>query len=136
MPKLRLIVQLIEDDGQVHQNDTDIDLSDFKDPELVHEEERLHAFNSTFGFVMRSAQHYVKHWAGNSENVAYFKRVEQYARDHGMSEAETMALMASSINSVEGSRHLQLPIQMLTPKEGEDYPRPKFLSRYQRKPVV
>lgn len=136
MPSLKIIVQLVEDDGQIHQNETLIDLSEFKDPELVHEEERLHAFNSTFGFLMRSAQHFVKYWSNGSESVAYFRRIEQYARDRGMSEVDTMALMASSLNSDEGTRHLRLPIQVLEPKEGEDYPRPKFLTRYQRKPVV
>ena len=136
MSSLKVIVQLIDDEGQVHQNDTTIDLSEFKDPELVNEEERLHAFNSTFGFLMRSARHFVKYWAKGSESVAYFKRIEQYARDRGLSDADAMALMAASINSEEGTRHLQLPIQMLEPKEGEDYPRPKFLTRYKRGPVI
>lgn len=136
MPRIRVIVQLLEDDGQRHENDTTIDLSEFKDPELVNEEERLRAFNSTFGFLMRSVHHYVKYWASAAASAAYFKQVANSSREQGLSLGDSMAAMAAAINSSNGTSHLQLPIEMLDPKEGEDYPRPKFQTRYKRKPVV
>jgi hypothetical protein len=133
---LKLIVQLVEDDGQVHQNEMDLPLSEFKDPDLVNEEDRRHAFCSTFGFLMKSLHHFVKYWRGSAESTAYFKRIEQYADDHNMGTADRMALMASSLNTEEGTRCLQLPLQVLEPQEGEDIPRPGFPSRYERKPVI
>lgn len=137
MAKLRLIVQLIEDDDTRHQNDMDIPISDFKDPELVNEEDLLHAFNSTFGFLMKSVQHFVRYWARSAEGTAYFKRLEQYAHDRGLGTADSAALIAGAIHSSEeGMRILQLPLQVLEPKEGEDIPRPGFPSRYERKPVI
>lgn len=136
MAKLRLIVQLIEDDDTRHQNEMDIPLSEFKDPDLVNEEDMIHAFNSTFGFLMRSAQHFVRYWRLSAENKAYFERIEQYARDRGMGDIGAAAMIAGAIITPEGTSHLQLPIQVLEPKEGEDFPRPKFPSRYTRKPVI
>ena len=136
MAQIKLIVQLIEDDGARHQNELDIPLSDFKDPDLVNEEDMIHAFNSTFGFLMKSALHFVKYWRASVASKDYFENIEQYARDRGMGDIGAAAMVAGAISSSEGTSHLQLPIQVLEPQEGEDFPRPKFPSRYTRKPVI
>jgi len=136
MASLKLIVQLIEDDGQVHHNEMDLPLSAFQDPDRANEEDRRHAFCQTFGFLMKSLHHFVSYWARSAAGTAYFKRLDQYANDHNMGTADRMALMAASLNTEEGTRCLQLPLQVLNPKEGEDIPRPGFPNRYHRKPVL
>ena len=136
MAQIKLIVQLIEDDGARHQNELDIPLSDFKDPDLVNEEDMIHAFNSTFGFLMKSALHFVKYWRASVASKDYFENIEQYARDRGMGDIGAAAMVAGAISSSEGTSHLQLPIQVLEPQEGEDFPRPRFPNRYTRKPVI
>ena len=136
MAELRVIVQLIEDDGTRHQNEVCIDLSEFKDPEMVEEEDRVHAFNKLFIFLEKSAKHFVKYWAASVVSKNYFEGLGQYARSRGMGEADTVAMVVGATHSTEGNQHLQLPLQVLEPKEGEDFPRPKFLSRYKRKSVI
>jgi hypothetical protein len=136
MASLKLIVRLIEDDGQVHENEMDLPLSEFKDPDLVNEEDRRHAFCQAFGFLMKSLHHFVNYWAKSAAGTQYFQRVDDYARERGLSEVDRMAMVAGAISSPEGTQHLQLPLQVLEPKEGEDIPRPGFPSRYERKPVI
>ena len=136
MAKLRLIVQLIDDDGTRHQNDMNIELSSFKDPDLVNEEDKVNAFNMLFGFLMKSAEHFVRYWARSVEGVTYFNSIDEYARNRGMGDVDRAAMMAGAINSPEGTQHLQLPLQVLDIKEGKDIPRPRFPNRYKRPPVI
>ena len=137
MAYLKLIVQLVEDDGKVHQYGTDLQLSEFKDPELANEKDRRHAFRQAFRFLSKSLHHFVGYWARSAEGTAYFNRLENYARERGLGMADTAALMAGATHSSEeGMKILQLPLRVLEPKEGEDFPRPGFPSRYARKPVI
>ena len=136
MPKIVVIVRLIDEEGKRYENETNIDISSFRDPDLVEEANRIEVFNRVFGFLMRSAEHFVKHWARSVRGRDYFNRIDQSARTQGFSSLARQFLMSAAINSPEGSSHLELPIQVLEPKEGEDYPRPKFNTRYKRKPVV
>lgn len=136
MATIKLIVQLVEDDGEVNHSETDVPLALFKDPDLANKEDRLHAASQAFEFLGKSLHHFVAYWAQSAAATEFFKRIERYAREQGMGEVDTAALVAGAISSPGGTQHLQLPLKVLNPKEGEDIPRPGFPSRYQRKPVI
>lgn len=108
-------------------------LAEFDDPELSVKEDRTHVLRYTFDFMVKSLRQFVHPWAVSAQGRRMFEQITEHAQTLGV--AQEFAI-AAALNSEEGTRALQLPLKVLKPEEGEDYPRPKFPSRYARKPVI
>ena len=92
-------------------------------------------------YLDRCSARYAEWYARAVENGRFFNGVEQWARDRGMGELDTAAMVAAAISSPQGTQHLELPVQVLDPSPKELEPRiptgsPEIKTRFKRDPVL